>query len=344
MSMVLMVEAMKARVGHSGRKLVLLKLADNANDAGECWPSYQNIADHCEMGRSTVKAHIKQLEEDGYLVKCARNDGKSSNQYVLTISKGESKERQILTRSSPDQVSIEPGQDSDHTRSDSDPVTRSGSDPRTSHSSEPVTEPVTTTASVAAAIERPAHMIDRDGVAMTIDWQPEQATFDRLALLSITPEFAQSQINEFVVFWLTENRMPERGRNWNTAFLQRVKDLWTRRSNEIAAAAKKPSWEYTDHDFSPLFASGSMGREINPDHIAGWLRQCEQARLVIDETRISAVAEILREAERLTAVPAPMLVEEIYMQGWSRFKADWLVGKFGLCPAERERLGTASAA
>lgn len=343
MSMLLMVEAMKARVGNSGRKLVLLKLADNANDAGECWPSYQNIADHCEMGRSTVKAHIKQLEEDGYLVKCARNDGKSSNQYVLTISAGESKERQILTRSNPDPVSCEPGQRSDHTRSDPDPATRSDPDPRTSHSSEPVTEPVTTTAG-GVPVAAPAGMTDRDGVVMTRDWQPDAVTFERLALLGISRSFAESQIVEFVVFWLTDNRMPERGRNWNTAFLQRVKDSWARRSSEIAAAAKKPSWEYADHDFSAWFASGPMAAEINPDHIAGWLRQCEQARLVIDETRIATVAEILREAERLTAVPAPMLVEEIYLQGWSRFKADWLVGKFGLCPAERERLGAACAA
>jgi hypothetical protein len=33
------------KVGNSLRKLVLIKLADNANDKGECWPSYQHIAD-----------------------------------------------------------------------------------------------------------------------------------------------------------------------------------------------------------------------------------------------------------------------------------------------------------
>ncbi|MCZ5459875.1 hypothetical protein O5625_24510, partial [Escherichia coli] len=47
MSMELMVKAMKIRVGNPLRKLVLIKLADNGSDQGECWPSYQHIAEKC---------------------------------------------------------------------------------------------------------------------------------------------------------------------------------------------------------------------------------------------------------------------------------------------------------
>ncbi len=43
MSMELMVKAMKIRVGNPLRKLVLIKLADNASDQGECWPSYPRM-------------------------------------------------------------------------------------------------------------------------------------------------------------------------------------------------------------------------------------------------------------------------------------------------------------
>lgn len=43
MSMELMVKAMKIRVGNPLRKLVLIKLADNASDQGECWPSYRKL-------------------------------------------------------------------------------------------------------------------------------------------------------------------------------------------------------------------------------------------------------------------------------------------------------------
>lgn len=141
MSMLLMVEAMKAKVGSSGRKLVLLKLADNANDKGECWPSYQHIADQCEMGRSTVKAHIKTLEEDGFLSIAERNGGASSNKFKLHISAGKASEKETVTESDSNPVENEPGQILTPTRSDLDPPTRSDLDPRTYHSFEPVKEP-----------------------------------------------------------------------------------------------------------------------------------------------------------------------------------------------------------
>lgn len=121
MSMMLMVQAMKVQVGNSGRKLVLIKLADNANDDGVCWPSYQHVADDCEMGRSTVKAHIKQLEKDGFLTVISRNGGKSSNKFQLHIDRGVSSKVKDGTRSDSDPVKIQPGQDSTLTRSDSDP-------------------------------------------------------------------------------------------------------------------------------------------------------------------------------------------------------------------------------
>jgi len=60
MSMLLTAQAMKLKVGNPTRKLVLLKLADNANDKGECFPSYQHIADHCEV-LFYVRYHITNL-------------------------------------------------------------------------------------------------------------------------------------------------------------------------------------------------------------------------------------------------------------------------------------------
>lgn len=69
MSMELMVKAMKVKVGNPLRKLVLLKLADNASDHGECWPSYQHIADQCEISKRSVMIHIDALCECGLVKK-----------------------------------------------------------------------------------------------------------------------------------------------------------------------------------------------------------------------------------------------------------------------------------
>ncbi|MFS1538860.1 MAG: helix-turn-helix domain-containing protein [Candidatus Phlomobacter fragariae] len=88
MSMTLMAQAMKMKVGSTARKLVLLKLADNANDKGECFPSYQHIADQCEMSRRSVINHIDALCEQGLIKKIYRNGekGNSSNFYILNLS------------------------------------------------------------------------------------------------------------------------------------------------------------------------------------------------------------------------------------------------------------------
>lgn len=87
MSMMLMAQAMGIKVGNPTRKLVLLKLADNANDNGKCWPSYEHIADMCEIDRRTAMRHIKILEQEG-LVKVTYRKGEkgnSSNIYQLYL-------------------------------------------------------------------------------------------------------------------------------------------------------------------------------------------------------------------------------------------------------------------
>jgi DNA-binding transcriptional MocR family regulator len=130
MSMELMVKAMKLKVGNPLRKLVLIKLADNASDQGECWPSYQHIADQCEIGRSTVKLHIRELERAGFLRREYRRKGElnQSNVFHLSLDGGADS---ALGGGAPDNP---PGAGDDLGGG-------AGAAPRTSHSSEPVKEP-----------------------------------------------------------------------------------------------------------------------------------------------------------------------------------------------------------
>lgn len=91
MSLMMMVRAMDTKVGNPTRKLVLLKLADNANDQGICWPSYEEIAEKAECSRRSAIEHIKALEDQGLLViqRRAGPKGNSSNYYHLFKSKQE---------------------------------------------------------------------------------------------------------------------------------------------------------------------------------------------------------------------------------------------------------------
>ena len=90
MSMRLMAQAMSIKVGNPLRKLVLIKLADNANDDGICFPSYQYIADVCEISKASARTHIDALIGMGFISKKARKnkDGSSSNLYILHLENG----------------------------------------------------------------------------------------------------------------------------------------------------------------------------------------------------------------------------------------------------------------
>jgi hypothetical protein len=84
-----MVQAMKARVGNPLRKLVLIKLADNASDTGECWPAVATIAYECEISSRSVQTHIRQLVKDGFVRVEERRDSSGvnrSNIYHLTFN------------------------------------------------------------------------------------------------------------------------------------------------------------------------------------------------------------------------------------------------------------------
>jgi len=83
MSVKILSQALDTVVGDSTRKLVLICLADHANeDDRTCWPAIDRIAKKCEISRSTVKRHIKVLEQDGLIMRRSRT-GDSTLYYVL---------------------------------------------------------------------------------------------------------------------------------------------------------------------------------------------------------------------------------------------------------------------
>jgi len=160
MSMTLMAQAMGIKVGNPIRKLVLIKLADNANDKGECWPSYQHIADQCEIGRSTVKGHIRALEEMGLVRREYRKNGdlNQSNLFHLTLDNPVKTFAEVSgADNDPGQELTGVGQELTGGGAGAAPGGGAGAAPRTSHSLEPVIEPINiTSAAGATCVTKPA--------------------------------------------------------------------------------------------------------------------------------------------------------------------------------------------
>ncbi|EIF5918946.1 helix-turn-helix domain-containing protein [Salmonella enterica] len=142
MSMTLMARAMAIKTGNPIRKLVLIKLADNANDNGECWPSYQHIADHCECSRSAVRSHIDALIGMGVLTKENRmgiNNGKGNTSNVYYLNLDNPMPPKSTAPMPPKSTAPVPSKITGMPLENTPPMPCGGT--RTSHSFEPVNEP-----------------------------------------------------------------------------------------------------------------------------------------------------------------------------------------------------------
>lgn len=51
------------------QKIVLLALADSANDEGHCWPSMASLSRKCSKGERTIQGVIKKLVEAGHVTR-----------------------------------------------------------------------------------------------------------------------------------------------------------------------------------------------------------------------------------------------------------------------------------
>ena len=85
-------QAWKTPVADAKAKLVLLKLADNANDEGIAWPHIETIAAETGLSRSSVFKALNELENGGIV---ERDRGR--NEVIYRIQKS-----RLETSRSPD--------------------------------------------------------------------------------------------------------------------------------------------------------------------------------------------------------------------------------------------------
>lgn len=66
--------------------IVLLSLADFANDEGYCFPSWSILMEKCKISKDTLARVLNKLENDGYIIRESRkrtNGSDASNGYIV---------------------------------------------------------------------------------------------------------------------------------------------------------------------------------------------------------------------------------------------------------------------
>ena len=87
MSVRIMSKVWDSQLGSHTEKLVLLALADNANDEGLCWPSRKTIARKCDLSETAVRNQIKEFESAGLISITETGGGHLSNRYQFDLQK-----------------------------------------------------------------------------------------------------------------------------------------------------------------------------------------------------------------------------------------------------------------
>ena len=86
-----------------GAKLVLICMADYADDKGKCWPSFQKLSERCDMSRRHVIRVVADLEEMGFVRKVEERPYKPTV-YGLVIPTSDthvtSKKEEVVTPTS----------------------------------------------------------------------------------------------------------------------------------------------------------------------------------------------------------------------------------------------------
>lgn len=77
--------ASKQRTGSPGAKLVLIALANYANDRQECWPSQATLAQWTEQSDRTIRTHLAALEAMGLIHRQAREMAGAFSSDLITL-------------------------------------------------------------------------------------------------------------------------------------------------------------------------------------------------------------------------------------------------------------------
>lgn len=241
------------RVDNPQVKLILILLAENADENGVCWPSQKATADKAGCSLSTVKRVQRLLERHGVITVIRKRAGeqKTKNVYRLRLEtsftlgtkKGEefceaegvtetpSKSGDLTAREIQGIRDSEISEGVTETPSNPEGVTETPSDGRRGHrdpfegvtamTPEPSYKPSVFNNNNGEVLNRSR----ADRFPLTLDWQPSDHVFGQLTVRGIPEKFIADQLDPFRTYWVNEGTQRHQG-GWDTSFMAQVRRQW----------------------------------------------------------------------------------------------------------------------
>lgn len=215
----------------SGRRYVLLCLADRADEKWSCYPSVKQIAAWTGQGDKTVRDHLDALERDGIIsrVRSRRQDGTLSRYRFIIHSE-----------------QLRPNEDDCNQRRIS-PVADFASgenfhSPAADFAAHkpPIEPPLRDNNSAGArdvsrSHSKPKPKTPSKGGYIDPDWRPGEAGLAYATEHGLSAERASHEAERFRDYWLQQDGARARKRDWSAAWRE-----WVRRAVKPAPGLQQP--------------------------------------------------------------------------------------------------------
>jgi hypothetical protein len=220
-------------------RLVLLAIADNANDDGVAWPAVRRLADKCCIGERGMRYRLRKLEEEGWIVTGAGEGMSGTNRYTIRPERLKQGHSRAGGHDSAGGTAVQEGGAQERMKGGHSRAANPSEEPSLNHQS--------------------ANPGSRS--AMTEAWQPNKKHRTHASELGLDLE---EQLAQFRGYWMQHEGSRKSAGGWNRAFTN-----WM--NNGVKFAGRSGKGRPTTYD-EAWDADPELGRWLN-----GMLAQSRRA-------------------------------------------------------------------
>ena len=259
----------------AGPRLLLLLMADYANEQGVCWPSVRRLADEMACSMRTVQRAIEALVEQGVMTVVARKTAsgrQTSNFYRLAMG-DDQQQPQAADEPSPEELeALMGGSDEEET-----PAESATAPAQAKH-------PIFANAAQQGDNGQPQVTAGARQMPMTLDWQPDANHWQTETLRRGDPSLTwdQGELADFTAHFADQPGRTYSHHAWCAKFVRWVSD---NRKREAARQARMSQNTNTLSNNNARNTGGTHGSRRSTGPIRNSKLSAAEGRALIEQRR-----------------------------------------------------------
>jgi len=258
----------------AGPRLLLLLMADYANEQGVCWPSVRRLADEMACSRSTVQRAIEALVEHGIMTVVARKTptGRQTSNFYRLAMDNDQQQPQAADEPSPEELeALMAGSDEEEV-----PAEPATAPAQAEH-------PIFANAAQQADNGQPQVTAGARQVPMTLDWQPDASHWQTETMRRGQPDLTwdAAELADFTAHFADQPGRKHSHHAWCTRFVRWVSE---NRKREAARQARMSQNANTSNN-TARNAGGTHGSRRSTGPIRNSKLSAAEGRALIEQRR-----------------------------------------------------------